>query len=68
MENLLSKSPKKETVSAIEIMRAQEVVRKDNARLLHDTTAQDLTNLVLCVEIAIRLFDVDPARAKDALH
>jgi signal transduction histidine kinase len=55
-------------VDAIERMRVEETERRLAARLLHDCLCTDLTNLTLAVEIALRTFDADPARGKEALH
>lgn len=55
-------------MDAIERMTVEETERKLAARLLHDCLCTDLTNLTLAVEIALRTFETDPAKAKDALH
>ncbi len=49
------------------IIQAQESERQRLARLMHDEPAQALSNFILQTEIAMRLFDVDPARAKEEL-
>ncbi|HEX8684595.1 MAG TPA: histidine kinase [Ardenticatenaceae bacterium] len=49
------------------IIEAQEEERQSLARNMHDGPAQSLTNLVLHAEIVERLFDSDPARAKQEL-
>lgn len=59
--------PKPETVSPMEIMYVVEAERKYLARLLHDTTAQDLSNLSLAIEIALRTMD-SGGDVKAALH
>ena len=51
----------------ISIIEAQEQERLRLSRQMHDGPAQALTNLVLQAEICERLFDRDPARAKDEL-
>ncbi len=51
----------------ISIIEAQEQERLRLSRQMHDGPAQSLTNLVLQAEICERLFDRDPARAKDEL-
>ncbi len=55
-------------MDAIEQMRVEETERKLAARLLHDCLCTDLTNLTLAVEIALRTFETDPAKGKEALH
>jgi two-component system sensor histidine kinase DegS len=49
------------------IIQAQEAERGRLARLMHDGPAQALSNFILQTEIAMRLFDIDQARAKDEL-
>jgi len=51
----------------VSIIEAQEQERLRLSRQMHDGPAQSLTNLVLQAEICERLFDRDPARAKDEL-
>ncbi len=51
----------------VSIIEAQEQERLRLSRQMHDGPAQALTNLVLQAEICERLFDRDPARAKDEL-
>ncbi len=53
-------------MDAIEQMKVEEE-RRITARLLHDCLCTDLTNLSLAAEIALRTFDVDPAKVKEAL-
>jgi two-component system sensor histidine kinase DegS len=52
---------------AIRIIDAQEAERLRLSRLMHDGPAQVLSNFILQAEIAARLFDVDPSRAKEEL-
>jgi two-component system sensor histidine kinase DegS len=47
------------------ILSAQEDLRRDIARAMHDGPAQSLTNIVLQAEIAHRLMDRDPRQAAD---
>jgi two-component system, NarL family, sensor histidine kinase DegS len=50
------------------MIQAQESERQRLARQMHDGPAQALTNLILQTDIAMRLFDRDPSRAKDELE
>ncbi len=52
---------------AIRVVEAQESERKRLSRLMHDGPAQVLSNFILQVEIAGRLFEIDPVRAKEEL-
>lgn len=49
------------------IVQAQEAERQRLARQMHDEPAQALSNFILQTEIAMRLFSVDPAKAKEEL-
>lgn len=49
------------------IIQAQEAERGRLARRMHDGPAQALSNFILQTEIAMRLFDIDQAKAKDEL-
>lgn len=58
----------KEQMSGIEmIVNAQEAERQRLSRQMHDGPAQALSNFILQTEIAMRLFDVDAAQAKEEL-
>jgi two-component system sensor histidine kinase DegS len=58
----------KATVELLETMiSAQEAERQRLSRQMHDGPAQALSNLILETEIAMRLFDVDKAKAYDEL-
>ncbi len=46
------------------VMAAQEDLRRDIARAMHDGPAQSLTNIVLQAQIVERLLDDDPAAAR----
>jgi two-component system sensor histidine kinase DegS len=46
------------------ILAAQEDLRRDIARAMHDGPAQSLTNIVLQAQIVERLLDRDPAAAR----
>ena len=47
------------------VLVAQEDLRREIARAMHDGPAQSLTNIVLQAEIVERMLDRDPAAAKD---
>jgi two-component system sensor histidine kinase DegS len=49
------------------VINAQEQERLRLSRQMHDGPAQALSNFIVQAEIAARLFDVDPIRAKDEL-
>jgi two-component system sensor histidine kinase DegS len=49
------------------LMQAQEAERQRLARQMHDEPAQALSNFILQTEIAMRLFDIDPSKAKEEL-
>ncbi len=56
------------TVNTVEmIIQAQESERQKLARQMHDGPAQALSNFILQTEIAMRLFDLDQAKAKEEL-
>jgi two-component system, NarL family, sensor histidine kinase DegS len=50
------------------VLSAQEDLRRDIARSMHDGPAQSLTNIVLQAQIVERLMDRDPASARDELR
>jgi two-component system sensor histidine kinase DegS len=56
-----------ESSGIIKIINAQEDERQNLSTRLHDGPAQSLTNLILQAEICERLFDSDPARARNEL-
>ncbi len=47
---------------------SQEVERQRLSRQMHDGPAQALSNFILQTEIAMRLFDIDQAKAKEELE
>jgi two-component system sensor histidine kinase DegS len=54
--------------SAIQrVIEAQENERRKISKLIHDGPAQALSNFILQTEIAMRLFDIDPEKARDEL-
>lgn len=50
------------------IIQAQEAERQRLSRQMHDGPAQALSNFILQTEIAMRLFDLDPVKAKEELE
>ena len=69
-ENLDSAGPRGRSTTAetVEmIIQAQEAERQQLARRMHDGPAQALSNFILQTEIAMRLFDVDQAKAREEL-
>jgi len=55
-------------VSEIEmVVNAQEAERQRLSRQMHDGPAQAMSNFILQTEIAMRLLDADPQKAKDEL-
>lgn len=58
----------KSSFAAVEmIIQAQEAERKRLSRQMHDGPAQALSNFILMTEIAMRLFDVNPDKARAEL-
>ena len=51
-------------VNGLKLLETQEIERKRIARELHDSTVQNLTNLVHKTELCTKLVDLDPIRAK----
>lgn len=50
------------------VLNAQEDLRREIARAMHDGPAQSLTNIVLQAQIVDRLVERDPTRARDELR
>ncbi len=50
------------------VIKAQEAERQRLSRQMHDGPAQTLSNFIVQTEIAARLFDLDPERAKGELN
>ncbi len=70
-ENLTGKGPgRKSSGSAIleMVIKTQEAERQRLSRQMHDGPAQTLSNFIVQTEIAARLFDLDPERAKGELN
>lgn len=63
--NQAASAEAKETV--LRIIEAQENERQRLSNAMHDGPAQSLTNFILQAEIAQRLFDSDPERARSEL-
>ncbi len=58
----------KGSVAEIEmVVNAQEAERQRLSRQMHDGPAQAMSNFILQTEIAMRLMDIDPKKAKDEL-
>jgi two-component system sensor histidine kinase DegS len=58
----------KGSVAEIEmVVNAQEAERQRLSRQMHDGPAQAMSNFILQTEIAMRLLDADPKKAKDEL-
>ncbi len=55
------------TSTSRSVLNAQEDLRREIARAMHDGPAQSLTNIVLQAQIVERLLDRDPSRAKGEL-
>lgn len=50
-----------------QVVQAQEEERRKLSRQIHDGPAQSLSNFILQAEIALRLFDSDPEKAREEL-
>jgi two-component system sensor histidine kinase DegS len=50
------------------MINAQEAERQRLSRQMHDGPAQALSNFIVQTEIATRLFELDPSRAKEELN
>jgi len=62
-DKLDSSTPLPPAVSRL-VLAAQEDLRREIARAMHDGPAQSLTNIVLQAQIVERLLDRDPSQAK----
>lgn len=51
----------------VKVIEAQENEKRKISKLIHDGPAQALSNFILQTEIAMRLFDIDPEKARDEL-
>jgi two-component system sensor histidine kinase DegS len=63
MDKLDTSTPLPPAVSRL-VLAAQEDLRREIARAMHDGPAQSLTNIVLQAQIVERLLDRNPAQAK----
>ena len=63
LDKLDTSTPLPPAISRL-VLAAQEDLRRDIARAMHDGPAQSLTNIVLQAQIVERLLDRDPAEAK----
>lgn len=54
--------------SVEQLIEAQEEERRKISRQIHDGPAQSLSNFILQAEIALRLFDSDPEKAREELN
>jgi two-component system, NarL family, sensor histidine kinase DegS len=52
----------------VKVVEAQEAERQRLSRQMHDGPAQALSNFILQSEIAMRLFEIDPERARTELQ
>jgi two-component system, NarL family, sensor histidine kinase DegS len=63
----LSAKPKGSVAEIEMVVNAQEAERQRLSRQMHDGPAQAMANFILQTEIAIRLLDADPKKAKEEL-
>lgn len=64
-----SRSTMKRSIETLELLiSAQETERQRLSRQMHDGPAQALSNFIVQAEIATKLFDIDPAKARDELE
>lgn len=73
LDGIISAAPDKRSLSAASqtleaVIRAQEVERQRLSRQMHDGPAQALSNFILQMEIAVRLFDLDQSKAREELQ
>lgn len=63
-----SQSTIKRSIETLELLiTAQETERQRLSREMHDGPAQALSNFIVQAEIATKLFDIDPAKAREEL-
>ncbi len=64
-----SRMSKTRSIETLELLiTAQEAERQRLSRQMHDGPAQALSNFIVQAEIATKLFDIDPAKARDELE
>ena len=64
-----SRNSIKRSIETLELLiTAQETERQRLSRQMHDGPAQALSNFIVQAEIATKLFDIDPAKARDELE
>lgn len=69
-ENLTTttRRSKSRSIETLELLiTAQEAERQRLSRQMHDGPAQALSNFIIQAEIATKLFDIDPSKARDEL-
>ena len=66
---LLKDSPHSESgiTTLVMLIEAQEAERQRLSRQMHDGPAQALSNFIIQAEIATRMYEIDPTKAKDEL-
>ena len=63
-----SRMSKTRSIETLELLiTAQEAERQRLSRQMHDGPAQALSNFIVQAEIATKLFDIDPAKAREEL-
>lgn len=67
VEALQTQTHEQRLEMGLRVIRAQEEERRRVAREIHDGPAQTLANIVLRLEIAEKLLELDPSRAKAEL-
>jgi two-component system sensor histidine kinase DegS len=67
-ENSRPKGGKAPVETVEMVIQAQEAERQRLSRQMHDGPAQALSNFILQTEIAMRLFDMDQAKAREELE
>jgi two-component system sensor histidine kinase DegS len=68
LENSRAKGGKAPIETLEMMIQAQEAERQRLSRQMHDGPAQALSNFILQTEIAMRLFDMDQAKAREELE
>lgn len=64
-----SRMSKSRSIETLELLiTAQETERQKLSRQMHDGPAQALSNFIVQAEIATKLFDIDPVKARDELE